>query len=139
MRHLALIVAGLSLCMAAPAISAQRPAKAIKLPTQCSGFSNSQQAATCYNNQLDAAAKSLEATIAEIKTKGKFDPDASLSKTFDSAHDFWLKEMNLTCHALGEFYEGGTLAAIEPLRCKVEMTEGREVLLRSLYRTVLKN
>lgn len=139
MKQLAMLTAGLSLCLAAPALSAQRPIKAIKLPTQCAGFSNSQQAAACYGARLDAATASLEATIAEIRLKGKFDPDAAASKTFDSAHDFWLKEMNLTCKAVESFYEGGTLAVAEPLRCKVEMTEGRTQLLRSLYRTVLKN
>lgn len=139
MKHLALIVAGLSLCLAAPALSAERPVKAIKLPTQCSGFTNSQQAASCYSTQLEAATKSLEATIMEIKTKGKFDPDSSLNKTFDSAHDFWLKEMNLTCNAVEKFYGEGTLAQSEPIRCQVEMTKGREQLLRSLYKPVLKN
>ncbi len=132
MKQLAMLTAGLSLCLAAPALSAQRPVKAIKLPTQCT-------TAACYGTRLDAATASLEATIAEIKLKGKFDPDATASTTFDSAHDFWLKEMNLTCKAVESFYEGGTLAAIEPLRCKVEMMEGRTQLLRSLYRTVLKN
>lgn len=139
MKQLAMLMAGLSLCVAVPALSAQRPIKAIKLPVQCSAFSNSQQAAACYGTRLDAATTSLEATIAEIKTKGKFDPNANASKSFDQAHDFWLKEMNLTCNGVAQFYESGTLAVAEPLRCKVEMTEGRTQLLRSLYRTVLNN
>jgi uncharacterized protein YecT (DUF1311 family) len=139
MKHLAMLMAGLLLCVAAPALSAQRLAKPIKLPIPCTNFKNSQQAAVCYSTRLDVVTKALEATMAEIKLKGKFDPDAGATKTFDSAHDFWLKEMNATCHGVAQFYEGGLLATAEPLRCKVEMTEAREQLLRSLYRSVLKN
>lgn len=139
MKRLALVLAGFALCTAPPALSARRPVKVIKLPASCSGFSNSQQAAACYATRLDKATTSLESTISEIKLKGKFDPDGTAAKTFDSAHDFWLKEMNLTCNAVEKFYSEGTLAVAEPLRCKVETTEGREQLLRSLYRSVLKN
>jgi uncharacterized protein YecT (DUF1311 family) len=139
MKHLAMLMAGLSLCVVAPALSAQRPAKPIKLPAPCSSFSNSQQAAACYNTRLGAATASLEAAITDIKTKGKFDPNAPSTKTFDLAYDFWLKEMNVTCQGVAQFHDGGTLAMAEPIRCKVEMTEAREVLLRSLYRSVLKN
>ncbi len=139
MKQLAMLIAGLSLCVAAPALAVQRPAKPIKLPTQCANLKNSQEAAVCHGVQLDVATKSLEALIAEIKLKGKFAPDAPLTKTFDAAHDFWVKEMNLTCNAVGQVYEGGTLAMAEPVRCKVEMTQGREQLLRSLYRSLLNN
>jgi uncharacterized protein YecT (DUF1311 family) len=139
MKHLALLISGLAACLATPALSAQRPVKAIKLPTQCSGFGNSQQAAACYTAQLETARTSLQAIITDIKAKGKFAPDASITKTFDSAHDFWVKEMNLTCKGVEQFYEGGTLAQAEPIRCELEMTRAREQLLRSLYQTVLKN
>ena len=119
---------------AVPATAA--PPKSIKVPL-CPGTQNGPAMAQCLEPKLEAATQSLTATVIAIKTKGKF--DAATAMAYDSAHDVWVKDMSSTCHAAEVVYNQGDIQYSVGIRCKLEMTQAREQLLKSLYATILFN
>lgn len=123
---------------AVPAFAAPVPIKQpVKLPAAdpCAKAENGKDRATCLAPILDAATKSLDATIAQLKTH--FKAGDNYATLFDASQDSWVKEMAQTCHAAELFYDGGDVSYAIGLDCQLEMTRDREKLIKTLYNVTL--
>jgi uncharacterized protein YecT (DUF1311 family) len=125
---------------AVPAVAAPAPTpikQPVRLPAAdpCAKAENGQDRAICLAPVLDAATKSLDATIAQLKIH--FEPNSAPTTLFDASQDSWVKEMAQTCHAAELLYDGGDVSKSIGLDCQIQMTRDREKLIKTVYNVTL--
>jgi uncharacterized protein YecT (DUF1311 family) len=102
---------------------------AAQLPPECRGETTAEMR-ICLGARLSAATAKMERYLDAARKAAR--PELQL----DAVHRSWLQYRDIACRDAARVYEGGSLAPVVALQCRLDLTEERTL---SIWRAYLAN